>query len=82
MVSFSASFYVCVNAQQESEQYYSQIVYNGNRDSCTTCCAVYNRNMPCRKEQDLVVFMCDINVGWSFGVDIVGMETCMFIMAT
>ena len=56
-------------------------VYNDNRESCT-CCAVYNRNMPCRKEQDLVVFMCDINVGWSFGVDIVGMETCMFIMAT
>lgn len=48
-------------------------VYNANRDSCT--CAVYNRNMPCRKEQDLVVFMCDINVGWSFGVDILGMET-------
>lgn len=44
-------------------------------ESCTSC-AVYNRNMLCRKEQDLlVVFMCDINVGWSFGVDIVGMET-------
>jgi len=53
-------------------------VYNANRESCTTCCAVYNRNMPCRTEQDLLVFfMCGINVGWSFGVDIelVGMET-------